>query len=210
MAMNTKLIAVASVVLVAALLTTTAAAQDVDREIQFEDNVTVGEETTVTYISNIHESPAEVEADIQITLFVDDEEIDSTTVTREITDGTQIRANFTHTFESAGERQVRVETLTQALGTEREGSVETTVTVNAAAGAETNGNETDTDEGADDEMTTDDGDDAGNETDDGGTTDNETDGEEGGDDSEGEGLPGFTAVVALVAVAVAAIHRAGS
>jgi len=204
--MDTKLIAVASVVLVAALLTTTAAAQEVDREIQFEDNVTAGEETTVTFVSNVEESPAEVEADIDITLFVDDEEVDSTTITREITDGTEIRVNFTHTFESAGERQVRVETLTQALGTEREGSVEANVTVNAAGGAETDGNETDaeTDEGADNETTTDDGDDADNET------DGEEDGEEGGDDSEGEGLPGFTAVVALVAVAVAAIHRAGS
>ena len=210
MKMDTKLIVVASVVLVAALATTTAAAQEIDREIQFEDNVTAGEETSMTFVSVVEESPAEVEADIGVTLLIDDEEVDSTTVTREILDGTEIRVNFTHTFESAGDKQVRVETLTQVLGQEVEGSAEATVTVNAAGGAETEGNETDTgtDEGADNETVADD-EDAGNETVDEEATGNETDGGTDGEDPEGEGMPGFTAVVALVAVAVAAIHRAG-
>jgi hypothetical protein len=198
---------VALTVLVAA--TTAVSAQEINREIQFEDNVTVGEETTITFISNIEESPAEVEADVGITLLVDGEEVDSTTVTKEITDGTQIRVNFTHTFESAGERQVRVETLTQALGTEVEGSVESSVMVSEAGmGNETDGtdaddgNETDeTDAGMDDMNETDETED--NETE---MTDNETD-EGTGDGTESEGLPGFTAVVALISIAAAVAYR---
>jgi PGF-CTERM protein len=190
---------------VSAAATATVTAQEVEREILFEDNVTVGNETTITYHSVIEESPAEVEADIDLTLFVDDEEVGSTTITREILDGTEIRVNFTHTFESAGERRVRVDTVTRALGTEIEGGTQDTVNVSAAETDRETGNMTDTGAGneTDEQM-----DDAMDETsdegmgEDGNETENETD--DGG--GEGQGLPGFTPLVALVSLVAGAVY----
>lgn len=205
--MHKALVIAVAVLTVSVAATTAVTAQEINREVQFEDNVTAGEETTITYVSVIEQTPVEDTVDIDLTLFVDDEEVSTATTQEEIFNGAEIRVNFTHTFESAGEKQVRVETLSEVLGQEVEGSAEGTVTVSGGE-MEEEMNETDEemDEGTDEEM------DGENETDgemDEGTDeemDGENETEETDDESGGEGLPGFTAVVALVSLLAGAAY----
>lgn len=205
--MHKALVIAVAVLTVSVAATTAVTAQEINREVQFEDNVKAGEETTITYVSVIEQTPVEDTVDIDLTLFVDDEEVSTATTQEEIFNGAEIRVNFTHTFESAGEKQVRVETLSEVLGQEVEGSAEGTVTVSGGE-MEEEMNETDEemDEGTDEEM------DGENETDgemDEGTDeemDGENETEETDDESGGEGLPGFTAVVALVSLLAGAAY----
>jgi PGF-CTERM protein len=209
--MHKTLVIAVAVLAVSVTATTAVTAQEINRDIEFEDNVTVGEETTITYVSVIEQTPVEDTVDIDLTLFVDGEEVSTATTQEEIFNGAEIRVNFTHTFESAGEKQVRVETLSEVLGQEVEGSAESTVTVSGGEmEEETNETDGEMDEGTDEEMDgenetdeeMDEGTDGemedGNETEE---TENETD-----DESGGEGLPGFTAVVALVSLVAGAAY----
>jgi len=199
---------------------TGVAAQEVETEIQFEDEVTVGEETTITYVATVVETPMETTVETELTLSVDGEEIGIQTTEEEVFEGAELRTEFEHTFESSGEKEVTVDSVTRALGQEITDSTTATVTV---AEAEEDGNETEGDDGTDDgtDDSTDDGD---TDDGDGGMDDAEGDTEEGdgtdevsddgtddgtdssGDGDAGEGLPGFGAVVALVSLATVAVY----
>jgi hypothetical protein len=108
---------------------TAVSAQETNRDLEFENDVTVGEQTTITYVIKINETPVEDDADIEATLFVDGRSIQTKTKTEQIYDGAEIRIHFPHTFNSGGIRDVRVESTTQILGQQVEGSAEDTVSV---------------------------------------------------------------------------------
>lgn len=201
--MHNRLTVAVIVALIAVGMSTAAvSAQDADREIQFEDEVTVGEETVITYVSTVQDSPIETTAEVELTLSIDGEEIETSTEEEEIAEGAEIVREFTHTFDSAGEKDVRIDSFTEVLGQTVEETTEATVSVAA-------GEDDEVDDEADDEEM-DDGD-----TDDEMVDDEEVDDEEMDDgdtddetmDDEEEGLPGFTAVVALISLAAVAAYR---
>lgn len=223
--METKIPAVVvALVVVSAVGVTGVSAQEVETEIQFEDEVVAGEETTITYVANVIETPMETTVETELTLLVDGEEVQSVTSEEEVFEGAELRTEFNHTFESAGEKEITVESVTEALGQEITDSTTATVTVEAADddGGENgmdDGNQTEdgTDGGMDDSTSDggdtdgegDDSQDGMDNTDDGmddetdGGTEDETDGSQ---DDTGEGLPGFGVVVALVSLAAVAVY----
>lgn len=213
---------------------TGVAAQEVNTEIQFEDEVVVGEETTITYVANVVETPMETDVEVELTLLVDGEEVQTQTTEEEVFDGAELRMEFEHTFDSSGEKEVTVDSVTRAFGQEITDSTTATVSVTEA---EDGDNETEddgtgdsgTDDGTGDSTDSDDTEDGdggmegstGNETDD--STDMEDGTEDGVEDSEtddgtdteggtSEGLPGFGAIAAIVSLAAVAVYtrRRGS
>lgn len=217
---------------------TGVAAQEVNTEIQFEDEVVVGEETTITYVANVVETPMETDVEVELTLLVDGEEVQTQTTEEEVFDGAELRTEFEHTFDSSGEKEVTVDSVTRAFGQEITDSTTATVSVTEA---EDGDNETEddgtgdsgTDDGTGDSTDSDDTEDGdggmeestGNETDDrtdmedgteDGVEDSETDGDtDTGTNTEGgtsEGLPGFGAIAAIVSLAAVAVYtrRRGS
>lgn len=227
------LIAVVAISVVGA---TSVAAQEVETEIQFEDEVVVGEETTITYVANVVETPMETDVEVELTLLVDGEEVQTQTTEEEVFDGAELRTEFEHTFDSSGEKEVTVDSVTMAFGQEITDSTTATVSVTEA---EDGDNETeddgtgDMDDGTGDSTDSDDTEDGdggmeestGNETDDStdmedgtedGVEDSETDGDtDTGTNTEGgtsEGLPGFGAIAAIVSLAAVAVYtrRRGS
>jgi PGF-CTERM protein len=204
----------------------------VETEIQFEDEVVVDEETTVTYVANVVETPVETNVEVELTLLVDGEEVRTQTTEEEVFDGAELRTKFAHTFDCSGEKEVTVDSVTEVFGQRITDSTTETVTVTAAE--ESDGNESgdsvddvaeedtpdDTEREADetedetgDEMEGD----ADNQTD--GTTDRMEDGAEDNMDDNGtdsdtddaedgtsEELPGFGAVAALVSLAAVAVY----
>lgn len=215
---------------------TGVAAQEVNTEIQFEDEVVVGEETTITYVANVVETPMETDVEVELTLLVDGEEVQTQTTEEEVFDGAELRTEFEHTFDSSGEKEVTVDSVTRAFGQEITDSTTATVSVTEA---EDGDNETeddgtgDMDDGTGDSTDSDDTEDGdggmeestGNETDDStdmedgtedGVEDSETDGDtDTGTNTEGgtsEGLPGFGTIAAIVSLAAVAVYtrRRGS
>ena len=191
---------VVALVVVIGVGTTGVAAQEVATEIQFEDEVVQGEATTITYVATVEETPMETDVEVELTLLVDGEEVQSVTSEEEVFEGAELRTEFDHTFDSPGEKEVTVDSVTEALGQEITDS--TTATVTVAAADEDDGNSTDedlngTDGGMEDGM--DDGDDTDDGmsedgTDDGDDTDNSNTGDEpeDGGDGSGDGTDGDT------------------
>lgn len=213
---------VALLVVVSAWGATGVAAQEVETEIQFEDVVVEGEETTITYVANVVETPMETDVEVELKLLVDGEEVQTVTTEEEVFEGAELRTNFTHTFESAGEKEITVDSVTRALGQEITDSTTATVTVTEAVeednetedgtddgtgdGADSgdsmeNGDEDGMDDGEGDDTTDDVSDD---ETGEGEDSTDDTDGS--GDGDAGEGLPGFGAIAALVSLAAVAVY----
>ena len=91
-------------------------AQEVENDIEFEDEVVAGEETTITYTSTVVETPAEMEAEIELDLLVDGKEVDGFSTEGEISEGAVLRTDFDHTFVSSGERRVTVEATATVSG----------------------------------------------------------------------------------------------
>lgn len=203
------------VVLVSAFSVTGAAAQEVETEIRFEDEVVEREETTITYVSTVVETPVETDVNTEVTLMVDGEEVDSLSTEEEVFEGAEIRTEFTHTFESAGEKEVTVEAVASVsrFAPEATDSTTATVTVMSAEDEGTDGgtdgevNDT-TDEDEEVEATENDKGATENEADETetgkGTEAKEGDGEAGDDDEsdDGEGLPGFGFSTALLCLSV--------
>jgi PGF-CTERM protein len=214
---------------------TGVAAQEVETEIQFEDEVVVDEETTVTYVANVVETPVETNVEVGLTLLIDGEVVRTQTTEEEVFDGAELRTEFAHTFDSSGEKEVTVDSVTEVFGQRIADSTTETVTVMAEDNGTEDGVSNGTDEGSSDDNTggsSDDGDmeeGTGDEIGDGteggvsnqtdSTTDrmedgaednrddNGTDGETDGEESDtGEGLPGFGAVAALVSLAAVAVY----
>lgn len=201
------------VVLVSAFSVTGAAAQEVETEIRFEDEVVEREETTITYVSTVVETPVETDVNTEVTLMVDGEEVDSLSTEEEVFEGAEIRTEFTHTFESAGEKEVTVEAVASVsrFAPEATDSTTATVTVMSAEdeGTDEEVNDTDaTDEDEEVEATENDKGATENEADETetgkGTEAKEGDGEAGDDDEsdDGEGLPGFGFSTALLCLSV--------
>lgn len=205
------------VILVSALSVTGATAQEVETEIQFEDEVVEGEETTITYVSTVVETPVETDVDVDLDLLVDGEEVDSLSTEEEVFEGAEIRTEFTHTFESAGEKEVTVEAVASVSRLTPDATDSTTATVPVMA-AEEKGTDGDTDGEVNDTYGTDEGGEAEATENDTDATDNEpadteteTDTEtedgdgEAGDSNEideSEGLPGFGFLTALLCLSV--------
>lgn len=183
----------AAVLTVALFLAASGAvsAQEIDRQITFEEEVVAGEPTNVTYTAVIQESPVETTAQTELTLYVDDEEVEVLEKEDEIFEGSELTTVFNHTFEESGERTVRVDSYAEVLGQEVEGTTEATVEVQAPEmeeeddSEEMDGNDTAEMEPAGNESTSEDGED-----------------EDGG----GEGLPGFTALAAMLATTAFALN----
>lgn len=211
--MKAKILALVVVVVVSVGGATGVAAQEVETEIQFEDEVVEGEETTITYVANVVETPMEADVEVELTLRVDGEEVQTVTTEEEVFEGAELRTEFEHAFDTSGGKEVTVDSVTEAFGQEITDSTTATVTVMAAD--ENDGNETegDTDDGMDDGTDETDGgtgEGTDDSTDDGvdDETENETEGSDdgnGGDDTD-EGMPGFGTVVALVSLAAVAVY----
>ena len=233
MVMDAKIPAlVVALVVVSVGGATGVAAQEVNTEIQFEDEVVVGEETTITYVANVVETPMETDVEVELTLLVDGEEVQTQTTEEEVFDGAELRTEFEHTFDSSGEKEVTVDSVTRAFGQEITDSTTATVSVTEA---EDGDNETeddgtgDMDDGTGDSTDSDDTEDGdggmeestGNETDDStdmedgtedGVEDDQTDDGTDTEDGTSEGLPGFGAIAAIVSLAAVAVYtrRRGS
>ena len=184
---------VAVVVLALAVFVTAASAQEVESDIRFDDEVVVGEETTITYISTVVETPADVEADIEVDLLVDGERVDTFSTQADVFEGAELETDFTHTFESAGEKRVTVEA-TATVSRFTPDLTETTTANVTVLEAGDNGDVSDAKEEpeADGVETTED-------------TAGETDGEDetGTGTEAAEGLPGFTTVTVLFSLVLA-------
>jgi PGF-CTERM protein len=214
---------------------TGVAAQEVETEIQFEDEVVVDEETTVTYVANVVETPVETNVEVGLTLLIDGEVVRTQTTEEEVFDGAELRTEFAHTFDSSGEKEVTVDSVTEVFGQRIADSTTETVTVMAEDNGTEDGVSNGTDEGSSDDNTggsSDDGDmeeGTGDEIGDGteggvsnqtdSTTDRMEDGAEDNRDDNGtdsdtedaedgtsEELPGFGAVAALVSLAAVAVY----
>lgn len=193
------------VVVVSAFFTTGAAAQEVETEIQFENEVVEGEETTITYVSTVVETPVETDVDVDLELLVDDEEVETLSTEEEVFEGAEIRTEFTHTFESAGEKEVTVEAVASVSRLTPDATDSTTATVTVLAAEE--GTDRDTEGVNDTDATDEEVEETENDT---GTTDNEVEETEAGtetqdgDDEAGdaEGLPGFGFLTALLCLSV--------
>lgn len=105
------------------------AAQEIDLDIEFEDTVKAGEETTITHVATAVEASVEVDAEVELTLIVDGEEVETKSFEETIVEGETRRTNFTHTFDSPGEKEVTFEGTISALGQELSDSVTRTVRV---------------------------------------------------------------------------------
>ena len=227
---------VITVIIVSVAGATGVTAQEVETEIQFEDEVVVDEETTVTYVANVVETPVETNVEVELTLLVDGEEVRTQTTEEEVFDGAELRTEFAHTFDSSGEKEVTVDSVTEVFGQRITDSTTETVTVMAeddgdgtedgvgngtgegSAGNSTGGSADDGDmeEGTGDGIGDDTAGGVSNQTE--STTDEMEDGGDGindnGTDDEtdveggdtGEGLPGFGAVAALVSLAAVAVY----
>jgi len=208
------------VVLVSALSVTGVAAQEVETEIQFEDEVVEGEETTITYVSTVVETPVETDVDVDLDLLVDGEMVDSVSTEEEVFEGAELRTEFTHTFESAGEKEVTVEAAARASRFAPEATDSTTATATVLA-AEDEGTDGDAEDEVNDSDVTDEDEEretTGNDTDETDSeveeTETETEAETGtetqddgeADDNDesdgGEGLPGFGFLTALFCLSV--------
>jgi len=203
------------VVLVSAFFVTGVTAQEVETEIQFEDEVVEGEETTITYVSTVVETPVETDVDVDLDLLVDGEMVDSVSTEEEVFEGAELRTEFTHTFESAGEKEVTVEAAARASRFAPEATDSTTATVTVLA-AEDEGTDGDTEDEVNDSDVTDEdeeGEATGNDTDetDSEVEETETEAETGtetqddgeaDDNDESEGLPGFGFLTALLCLSV--------
>jgi len=115
--------------LVTATGTAGVAAQEIDLDIEFEEPVKAGEETTITHVATAVEASVEVDAEVELTLLVDGEEIRTRTFEETVVEGETRRTNFTHTFDTPGEKGVTFEGTISALGQELSDSVTRTVMV---------------------------------------------------------------------------------
>lgn len=107
------------------------AAQDsLDLDLTVPDSATVGEETTIAGEVTVPELIGDHEADLEVRLLVDGEEVGSRTIT--IQDGETTSVEFAHTFEEAGERDVTLEANIEIGGQELAESVSILVDVSEA------------------------------------------------------------------------------
>ena len=222
------------VVLASALFVTGATAQEVETEIQFEDEVVKGEETTIAYFTTVVETPVETNVDTDVTLLVDGEVVETVSGQERVSEGAEIRTEFNHTFDSPGEKSVTVNgtAFVPPFGPELKDSTTATVAVLAAdneggtAGGDSDEAGSSTANGSDDEdetggernaggtdNDTEEGErDAGEATEDGSVpSDDSAERTGGGSESEegGQGLPGFGVVTALLALAVGTAAMVG-
>lgn len=192
--MHTRAPVLVAVVLVSlAVFAMAASAQEVESDIRFDDEVVVGEETTITYVSTVVETPADVEADIQVELIVDGERVEDFSTQAEVFEGAELETDFTHTFESAGEKRVTVEA-TATVSRFTPDLTETTTANVTVLEAGDNGNVS----GAQEEP---EADGVENTEDTAGETDGEDETETGTEAAEG--LPGFTVVTVIFSLVLA-------
>jgi len=102
---------------------------EVDTEIQFEDEVRVGEETTIRPVATVDETPISAEVSVDLTMSIDGEEAETQSFEVRISNDTVIRRGFTHTFESPGTKQVGFRGVLSAQGQQVSGTISDEVEV---------------------------------------------------------------------------------
>ena len=154
---------------------------EVDTEIRFEDEVRVGEETTIRPVATVEETPVSAEVSVDLTMLIGGEVIETQSFEEQISNDTVIRREFKHTFESSGRKQVVFRGVLSAQGQQVSGTISDEVDVLAEedsedtdGGTDEGGNESETRDGETPER-------SGNRE-----ADDENGSEEGGSD-EGDG-----------------------
>jgi len=183
-------------------------AQEIGLDIEFEEDVTVGNETSITHVATVEEASAEVDAEVDLTMFVNGEEVDSKTFEERIVEGKTVRTEFTHTFESGGENEVSFDGVVSALGQELEDSVTETVEVESDeemseddSMEEMDENESEHDDSIEEmgENESEQDDSMGSDSTDG-ESENDTEGTEDDGSEDEEGLAGFGFIAAIASL----------
>lgn len=175
--------------------------------LQAPDQVESGQEANITlavYFQNPSSSGVTVQS--EATLYVDGQQADTISGPTDVIEGEWTNTSFQYTFEDSGDHDVRIHTVSTFAGQEVSNvNVSKTITVPGAM----DGNQTDGD-GTNGNATDGDGTDGDGQMDgDDGQTDGDGDQPNGNGGGNGGGpLPGFTVVIALIAiVALAIAHR---
>lgn len=129
MRVTRTIIAVALVASLAFAASNTVAAQDMDHAIEFEDNVVAGEETTIVYMGTVYDPTVETTVTTDVEMSIDGSVVADRSYSMEMYDGVEIREEFTHTFDSAGEHEVEFTLTFTAFGQSRTASYTDTVDV---------------------------------------------------------------------------------
>lgn len=86
-----------------------------DHDIEFEELVVTGEETTITYKGTVYDPMAETTVSTDIEISIDGDTRSERSYEMEMHDGAEVEAEFQHVFESAGEHGVQVDITFSAL-----------------------------------------------------------------------------------------------
>ena len=143
-----------------------------DTDVEFEDAVRAGEETTVSPVVTIEEIPFSVDVSVEMTMYVDGEATETVDFEETVTNGTVVRKEFTHTFVSPGNKNVEFEGVFSALGQEVTRTISDEVAVLAENddgedGGEDDGGGEETDDGDEEESDEDNEENDGEEIDEG-------------------------------------------
>jgi hypothetical protein len=103
------------------------AQQDLGVTVDAPQELTAGEETTLSASVSAPDLRLSYEGELTVTFYSDGRQIGSKTVT--VATGETASVELSHTFESAGDRQLRVEATTTLGGQEYSGSRTTTVSI---------------------------------------------------------------------------------
>jgi PGF-pre-PGF domain-containing protein len=104
-----------------------AAQQGLDVTVDVPQEATAGEQATLSASVSVPELPRNYENDLTVTFYSDGQQIGSETVT--VSDDETTNVDLSHTFENAGDKEIRVEASTTLGGQEYSGSDTTTLGV---------------------------------------------------------------------------------
>lgn len=102
---------------------------EVETDIEFEETVRAGEETTVSPVVTVEEIPFSIDVSVEMTMYVDGEATETRSFEETVTNGTVVQKDYTHTFSTPGDKQVEFVGEFSALGQEVTGTVSEEVTV---------------------------------------------------------------------------------
>ena len=106
---------------------TASAQENLDVSLDVPQEVTAGEQVTLSSSVSIPELPRDYEKELTVTFYSNGQQIGSETVT--VADGETTEVEVTHTFEEAGDKDIEAETSVTLLGQEYTGSGTATLSV---------------------------------------------------------------------------------